>query len=90
MKPARDEQHSKQIDLDPTAYRKQDPRTGRWLENVDKRLTRWVSIVGMIVICWFGSVIVQDGTHWVIPTFFGAFGFAIGGLFTLSLKRLDW
>lgn len=82
----------KQIDLEPHGYRKQDPRSGKWLHNVDKRFCRVYSLVG-------AALLVAAATHAFISgqtsvalglAAGGLFGFAIGGLFTMSLRNLDW
>lgn len=80
------------LDLGPNDYRKQDPETGRWLQNVDRRLCRVGSIAMIAFLCIVALAFVRDGQGATWPTFafFVVGGFVAGGLFTLSLKRPDW
>lgn len=82
----------RQIDLGPEGYRKREPMTGRWLQNVDKRLCRVMSGVGLATTAIFVFAAYRDGTAEAIPSIIAAciLGFASGAAFTLSLKSIDW
>jgi len=76
------------IDLGPDDYRKRDPRTGKWLQNVDRKLCRWGSVgsAGMT------AFLISLGSGDTIIGFIAVaiMAFVTGGLFTLSLKNPDW
>lgn len=80
------------IDLGPDDYRKRDPRTGRWLQNVDRRLCRWGSLIGLGASIMFAVSFYLDGEVSLIPALAVGFvfGASSGGLMILSLKNPDW
>lgn len=74
----------KQIDQEPGDYRVQRP-DGSWTQRVDKGLCRWLSILS-------GSFALMAA---LAPGEKSALAIAVmaflsGGLFTLSLKSIDW
>lgn len=81
----------KQLDLGPDGYRKQDSRSGRWVQNVDRRFCRWMSLVGFAVCAMFAWAAWKDGAQgdiiWIALGF--AMGTSSGALFTMSLKSYD-
>lgn len=79
----------KQIDQEPGGYRVQRP-DGSWTARVNKPLCRWMSIIGAGFLVWMGASFAQSGGDPLSALFFALGGFAVGALFTLSLKSIDW
>lgn len=77
-----------QIDLEPTEYRKQ--RDGRWVQNINKPLCRWMAIVAAAFMVFFSWKFATEGGHPAIVLFSTAMGAGIGALLVLSLKSTDW
>lgn len=80
----------KQIDLNPVDYRTRDPKSGRWVEHVNKPLCRWGALVSL---AWCGYFAIRSWSEWGTPWVVIAVtmtAFAAGALFTLSLKSIDW
>ena len=77
------------LDLGPNDYRKQDPETGAWLRNVDKKDARRWGIICIAFIVFFLSYCGLNGAadSVSIGAAMAGIGFAAGGLITLSLKR---
>lgn len=78
-----------QIDQDPGDYRIQRP-DGSWTQRVNKPLCRWGAIIGIGFFTWMAIAFQQDGGSISTAVLFGAIGFLVGGLITLSLKSIDW
>lgn len=78
------------LDLGPNDYRKQDPETGAWLRNVDKKdARRWGIICIAFIVFFLGyGAITEGGPQIAVGAFMAVMGFAAGGLITLSLRRL--
>ena len=74
----------KEIDQDPGEYRVQRP-DGSWTQRVNKPLCRWMSITLGIV-----TVMAALAPGETLPIAIAFMGFLTGGLFTLSLKSIDW
>lgn len=79
-----------QIDLPPDGYRKQDRETGRWLQNVNRRLCFWGAMAMLLMIGAFVWVGARDGLHAGVILGPAVMGIICGWLFALSLKRPDW
>lgn len=77
----------KQIDLEPTGYRKQDRETGRWVQNINKPLCRWMAIGAGAFALYFAFA---SGEEIGVTGTIACMAFAAGGLFILSLKSTDW
>lgn len=80
----------RQIDLDPHEYRKQDRLTGRWLQNVDRKLCRWASLIGpawLIYVLWAMD---ESTSPVLIALSMFMFGALSGGLLILSFRKVDW
>lgn len=78
-----------QLDLGPDDYRKQDRKTGRWLQNVDKKFCRWASLIpGVTSLIMAYNAIFEPTAIAVLAS--SILGFSAGSLFTMSLKSLDW
>lgn len=78
------------LDLRPSDYRKQDPATGRWLQNVDRRLCFWGAMAGLAFLAWLSWFAWQEGSSPFLMVGPAILGMSIGGLLVLSLKRPDW
>jgi membrane associated rhomboid family serine protease len=78
-----------QIDQKPEDYRVQRA-DGSWTQRVNKPLCRRLSLIGAGFLVWMGASFAQSGGDPLTAAFFALFGFLIGGLFTLSLKSIDW
>ena len=77
----------KQIDLEPSGYRKQD-RHGRWVENVDRKLCQWLA-VGSSAFMVFFAWHYRAEAPFPAMLFMLGMGAAIGALIVLSLKPTD-
>lgn len=78
-----------QIDQDPGDYRVQ-ARDGSWETPLNKPLCRVMAFLMLGMFVWFTASYVQSEGPLLYPVLFCAMGFFIGGLFTLSLKKLNW
>jgi hypothetical protein len=77
-----------QIDLEPTEYRKQ--RNGRWVQNIDKPMARWMAAAGIVFLAYFAWAFANEGGHPAIVLFSAAMGVCVGACLILSLKSTDW
>jgi len=80
----------KQIDLGPDDYQKQDPATGRWLQNVDRRLCALGSVAALGIATLLAWAAVRDGATLGVIVGPAVGAFLAGGLLVLSLRRTDW
>lgn len=73
----------KQIDQPPEGYRTQN-RSGRWVENVDRNLARWMAAGGTVFMLYFAWHYRGEMSPWPPLAFLGM-GIAIGANIMLSI-----
>lgn len=78
----------KQIDAKPTEYRKQ--REGRWVQNVNKPMARWMALAGIAFMAYMAWSYAGEGGNPIIVLFSAFMGLGIGACLVLSLKSTDW
>jgi len=76
-----------QIDLEPEKYRKQHRETGRWVQNIDKPMCRWMALIGVAFLVVMGSTQTPSLQAMAL---FAMVGAAVGALWVLSLRSTDW
>lgn len=79
----------KEIEHGPSDYRRTNLETGRVEYPVDRKLCFWMAIGAMAFLAIMGWRF-QAEMPFVAAAFFSLVGFCAGGLFTMSLRRLNW
>lgn len=74
-----------QLDLKPTEYRKQNPRSGRWQFRDNPRLCFAMMLVALAMLGW-AWLTRGDGSRESLFGFVAVSAFGAGGMFALWLK----